>query len=154
MPTDEPRQDVETFGKKMSKMDRRISGKGYNTIDLSTLVSIYFIDYDVLAFQLKSACLHDMVDINPKALSADEIIWTLKTKLWSLKVKVIWSPYEGNILDTEGDMADPKLYMNKLVKSQKRGHICGNVQSQDGKARDLSGIIFFRCHKKGNFQYN
>ena len=68
MPTDEPRQDVETFGKKMSKMDRRISGKGYNTIDLSTLVSISFIDYNVLAFQLKSACLHDMVDINPKAL--------------------------------------------------------------------------------------
>ena len=82
---DEPGQDVKTFSNKMEEMARRISGTGSTTINLSTLVNTALIDCEVLHFQLKSTELNDMVDSNPKALSADEIIRTLNNKFWSLK---------------------------------------------------------------------
>ena len=74
--------------------------------------------------------LHDLVDNNLKALSVHAIIRTLKTKLWSLKAQVIWSPYEGKKLDTEGELAGIKMAMNTLVESQKKSQTCGNGLSQ------------------------
>ena len=108
-------------------MDCWISRTISAPIDISTLVDTAFIDCEVLAFHLKTAGLHDLVDIKPKALSADEIIWTLKTKFRYLKDQELWSPSEENKLDTEGDLADLNLAMNNLVESQKRGQTGGNV---------------------------
>ena len=71
----------------MAKFSRQISRTGSNPIDLSTFVTTAFIYCEVLALQLKDTGLHDLVNSNPKALSEDEIIWTLKTKLWSIKAK-------------------------------------------------------------------
>ena len=82
---DEPRQDVKLFGNKMDEMDRRICGTGYTPIDLYTLVATDFIDCKVLAFQQKATQLHNLVESNHKTLHVDKIIWTLKTKLRSLK---------------------------------------------------------------------
>ena len=70
---------------------------------------------------MKATCLNDLVDSNPKALSADEIIQTRKTKLWSLKAQVLWSPAESNRLDMESDISGLNTSMNKMVESQKRG---------------------------------
>ena len=61
-------------------MARRISSIVSATIDLSTLVATASIDCEVLSFQMKDTVLDDLFDINTKALSADEIIRTLKTK--------------------------------------------------------------------------
>ena len=51
-------------------------------------------------------------------------------------------------------MAVMNLVMKNLVESQKRGQKGRNSRSQYGKARDLRGITFFLCHKKGHFQDN
>ena len=69
--TDEPRQEVETFGNKMVEMACWISEIGSAPIDLSDLVATAFIDCEVLALQLKATGLHDLVESNPKALSVD-----------------------------------------------------------------------------------
>ena len=73
-------------------MARRISGTGYAPIDLSTLDTPVLIDCNFLVFHMKPTVLHDLVEINPKYLSIDEIIQT-------------WSPVEGKKLNTEGDLA-------------------------------------------------
>ena len=69
----------------MVEISRRISGTGYAPIDLSTLVATAFIDCELISFQMKTTCLNDLVDSNPKALSVDEIIRNLNTKFRSLK---------------------------------------------------------------------
>ena len=97
--TDEPGQDVETFGNKIAEMARQISGTGYAPIELYTLFATAFIDCEVLAFHMKSTGLHNLSNRKPKSLSVDDIIWTLKTKFWSHKAQGLSSTYEGNILD-------------------------------------------------------
>ena len=66
---------------------------------------------------MKAAGLHNLVVSNPKALSADGIIRTLKTKFWSLKAQRLCSPSEGKKLDTEGDLTGLKLAMKNMVES-------------------------------------
>ena len=94
--TKEPREGVENFGNKMSKMACQIRGTGSNPIDLLTLIYNSFIDYQVLDFHLKATWLYNLVDSRPKSLDADRIIRTLKTKLWSLKYQGLWSPAQIN----------------------------------------------------------
>ena len=65
---------------------------------------------------MKAAGLHNLVVSNPKALSADEIIRTLKTKLWSLKAQGLWSPSEVNKVDTNGNLDGLKLAMKNMVE--------------------------------------
>ena len=77
----------------------RISGTVSAPIDLSTLVATSFIDYKVLEFKLNDTCLHGLVGSNAKALSADEIIRTLKNKFRSLNAEILRSPSEANKLD-------------------------------------------------------
>ena len=124
-------------------MPCRINGRGSAPIDLYTLVATAFIDSKVLAFHHKYTFLHDMVDSNPKALSAYEIIRTLKTKFRFLEALLMWTTFERNKVYTEGDPDGLKLSMNKMVESHKRGNAGGNGRSQDGKARDLSIIDYF-----------
>ena len=126
-------QDVENFGKDMDEMACQIKITASAHIGLSTLVSTAFIDYEVLVFQLKHTGLHDLVKSNTKDLYADEIIWTLKTKLRSLKYQGLWSPSESKKVDMGGEMAGLNLDMNKLVEYQKRYQTSGNGESQDGK---------------------
>ena len=83
--TGKPGQDIENFGNKVDEMARYTSGTGYSPIYLSTLVITAFVDCEVLAFHMKSTGLCDLVESNPKALSVDEIIRTLKTKSRSLR---------------------------------------------------------------------
>ena len=71
--SDEPRQDVETFGGNMVEMARQISIIGSAPLVLSILVATDFIDCKVLDFQMKYTVLHNLVYINPKSLSAYEI---------------------------------------------------------------------------------
>ena len=87
MLTDIPGQDVENLGNKISKMTRWISKIGSAPIDLSILVVTAFVDCGVLAFRLKATGLYNLVKVNPKSLSTDEIIWTLKTKFWNLNAQ-------------------------------------------------------------------
>ena len=82
--TDEPVQEAENFGNTMAEMARRISGIGCAPIDLYKLVDTDFIDCKVLALQLKTTGLHELVDSNPKAISEYKIIRTLKNKFQSL----------------------------------------------------------------------
>lgn len=74
-----------------------------------------------MVFQMKATGLHNLVVINPKDLSAENIIRILKTKLWSLKTQRLWIPDEDKKVDIEGDMNGLNLHMNKLEESQKRG---------------------------------
>ena len=99
----------------MSEMAPQIIEIWYAPIDLSTLVDPEFIYWEVLVFQLKAIGLRKLVGSNPKSLSADEIIRTLNTKLWSLKSQGLRSPDKSKQLDTEGELAGPKLATNKLV---------------------------------------
>ena len=78
----------------MDEMAHWISGTGSAPIELSTLVTTAFIDYNVLAFQMNATGLQDLVDINIKSLSADEIIWSLNTKFWSVKAQRFYSTAE------------------------------------------------------------
>ena len=89
---DKTGQYIENFGKKMAKMALRISRMGSAPIGLHTLVSTDLIDCKVLDFHPKDTCLNDLVDSDPKALSADYIILTLKTKFLSLEAQGLWSP--------------------------------------------------------------
>ena len=72
-------------------MAHRISGTGSAPIELYTLVAISFIDCNIMAFHMKTTCLHNLVDSNPKSLSSDDIIHTLKNKFHSLKAQGLWS---------------------------------------------------------------
>ena len=150
---DEPGKDVENFGNKMAGMACRTSRIGSATIDLSTLVETAFIDCEVLTFHMKATCLHELVDSNTKALSADSIIRNLKTKLWSLKYQGLCSTFEGDKLDTEGDLSGIKMSINKLVQSKKRVQTGGNGQSQEFKSWYLSVINCLLIQRKGKFQY-
>ena len=132
----------------------QIIGTGFVPIELYRLVTTNFIEFEVLDFQLKATGLHELVNSNPKYLSAEEIIWILKTKLQSLKAQRLWSPAESKKEDTEGDLDGLNLTMDKLVESQKRGQTGGNGRYQDGKAWDLSGITCFQNHNKGHLQDN
>ena len=80
---DKPGQEVKNFGKNMAEMACPISGTGSDPIDISTLVVTSFINCEVLAFQVKDTGLYDFVYSKPKALSIDNIIWTLKKNLFS-----------------------------------------------------------------------
>ena len=71
----------------MSKISHQISGTGSAPVDQYILVVTAFIYCEVLEVQLKAIGLHDLVDGKPKALSEDEIIRTLKTKLQSLNAQ-------------------------------------------------------------------
>ena len=62
-----------------------------------------------------------LVYSNHKVLYSGNIIRTLKTKFRSLKAQGLWIPDESKKVDTEGDLSGIKLFINKLVKSQKRG---------------------------------
>ena len=124
--TDEPGQDIENFGIKMVKISCRISRTGSTLIELSTLLDTDFINCEVLAFNLKAKGLNNVVDSNPKALSVDDIIWTLKTKLQSLKAQGMWGTDKIKKLDTEVEMAGLKMTINDLVESQKMGRTGGN----------------------------
>ena len=56
--------------------------------------------------------------------------------------------------DMDGEISCLNLAMNKLAESQKRDQSVGNGRYQYGKARYLSGITCFWCHKKGLLQEN
>ena len=71
---DKSGQDVEKLSNKIARMAPRISGTGSAPINMFSLVATAFIDCKFLAFQIKSELLHDLVEIYPNALSADEII--------------------------------------------------------------------------------
>ena len=148
---DEPGQDVENFGNKMAKMARQISRTGSDTIGLSTLVANYFIDCKAVSFQMKATGLHILINRKPKVLSADDIIQTLKNKSRSIKAQRMCSLSAVKKSYMEGELVGIELSMKKLAESQKGG---GNGQFRYGKAQDLIGITSFRCHKKGQFQYN
>ena len=105
----------------MAKMACRINRTESNPIDLYTLVATALIYWMFLALQMKNTCLHDLFDSNPKSMSIDDIIWTLKTKLRSLKAQWLWNPAESKKLDIEGELSVLKLAMNKLAESQKMG---------------------------------
>ena len=96
-------------------MARQIIEIWYTPIDLYTLVDPESIDWEVLAFQRKATDLHELVGRKPKSLFADEITHTLKTKLWYLKSQGLCSTSKSKKLDTEGELAGPKLATNKLV---------------------------------------
>ena len=96
---DESGQDIENFGNKMAEMDHHITRTGSAPIDLSTLVATDFIYCKVPAFQMNATGLHNLVDRNPKALSSDEIIRTLKTKFHYLKAQGLWCHSKGDKLD-------------------------------------------------------
>ena len=113
--TDETGQDDENFVNKMDEMARRISGTESAPIDLYTLVSTAFINWEVLDFHLKDTGLHGMVDSNPKSLFANEIIRTLKKKFRSFKAQGLWNPHESKKVDTEGDLDGLKLDMKIIV---------------------------------------
>ena len=113
--TEKPEQDIETFGNKLAKMACRISGTGSSPIDLSTLFATAFIYFNILLFQMKTSGLHDLVEINPKALSVDLIVCILKTKLRSLKTKVLWGTSEGNKLDMADELDGLKMAINNLA---------------------------------------
>ena len=55
----------------MAEMARWIIRTGSAHIELSALIATAFIYCEVLAFQLKTTGLHDLVYSNPKVLSAD-----------------------------------------------------------------------------------
>ena len=93
--------------------------------------------------QMNSTGLHDLVDRNPKSLSADAIIRTLKTKFWSIKAQELWISSEGNKLETKVELSDLKLAMNKIIESQKRGKSVVNGHFQDATFLDLSRITCF-----------
>ena len=112
--TDEPGQDVEDFGNKMSEMAGRINVTGSATIELSTLVSTAFMDWKVLDFHLKDTWLHNLVDRNLKSLYAYEIIWNLNTKLWYLNDQGLWSFPEIKKVDMEGDLDGLNMSINNL----------------------------------------
>ena len=76
---------------------------------------------------MKSTGLHDLVDRNHKALYVDEIILTLETKFLSLKAQGLWSPSEGDKLDTEGEMDGINMDMSNMVESHTRGQTSGNI---------------------------
>ena len=95
---------MKTSVTRWTKCPLRISGTVSDPIDLSTLVSTDFIDCKVMAFQMKAAGLHELVDINYKAISEYKIIWTLKTKFQSLVDHGLWIHSEGNKLDMEVDL--------------------------------------------------
>ena len=127
--TDEPVQEAENFGNTMAEMARRISGIGCAPIDLYKLVDTDFIDCKVLALQLKYAFPHDLFDSNFKALSIDDIIRTLNTKLWSLKDQGLWITSEVKKLDMEGCPTVIKLAIKNLAESSKRVQIGGSGMS-------------------------
>ena len=135
-------------------MDHQISGTGSAPNFLSTLVATSFIDCEFLVFELKATFLHDLVDRNPKALYADEIIRTLKTQFHYLKYQVLYNPYKIKKVYTEGELTGIKLFMSNMVESQKRGKTGVNGCYQDGKLPYLSVINCFRCHNKSHFQEN
>ena len=99
----------------MAKMARRISRIESAPIDLYTLVSTAFINWEVLDFHLKDTGLHGLVDSNPKYLFANEIIRTLKKKFRSFKAQGLWNPHESKKVDTEGDLDGLKLDMKIIV---------------------------------------
>ena len=107
---------------------------GSAPIYLSTLDATGFIDYEVLVFHIKATGLDDLIDSNPKALSANEIILNINTKFRYLKSQGMWGPSEEKQLHTEGDLDGLNMEMNKLVGSHKRGQTGGNGQSQYCKA--------------------
>ena len=137
---DEPGQDVENFGNKMSKMDRRIIRTGSDPIDLSTFLDTNFIDCKLTASHVKAAGLYDLIDSNPKALSVYDTICNLKNKSRFLKAQIMCSPSERKKSYMEVELVGINLAINNMVESQKRG---GNGRSKHVKARDLRGITSF-----------
>ena len=135
----------------MDEMARQISGTGSATIDLSTLVYNDFIYCEVLDFHIKATVLHDLVNLNHKTLSADDIIQTLKKKFRSLKAQGLWSPVECKKVNMEVELYGLELTTNNMVEYHKRGQTGGNCQFQDVKVQYLNSINCFRCHKKGHF---
>ena len=113
--TDETGQDDENFVNKMDEMARRISGTESAPIDLYTFAATAFIDCEVLQFHMKTKFLNDLFGSNPKAMSVDKIIRTLKNKIWYINYQVLQSPSKVNKVYTEGDMDVLKLAMNEMV---------------------------------------
>ena len=111
----------------MTKMACGTSITGYDPIDLYTLAATAFIQCEVLSFYMKTKGLHNLVYSKPKALSTDEIIRTLKTKLQPLKAQGLWSPAESKKVDTQGDMDGLKLSMKNMAETQKRRQTGLNV---------------------------
>ena len=71
---------------------------------------------------MNAIVLYYLFNSNPKALSEDAIIRTLKTEFRALKALGLWISAESNKVDMDGDMYGLKLAINKLVESQKRGY--------------------------------
>ena len=90
-------------------------------INVSTLVSTYFIKCKVLSFQMKATVFHVLVRINTKSLSADGIIRTLKNKCRTIKAQLLCSPSESKKVETEDDLAGLNMAMKNLVEAHKRG---------------------------------
>jgi hypothetical protein len=88
----EPGQDAEIFGGRVVELCRRISGTGSAPTDLVVLAAATFLECDVLAFKLKAIKVHDEVDDNPRAMTWDAVVRTLKTKYQSLKGQGLWTP--------------------------------------------------------------
>ena len=63
---DKPRQDVENFGNNMEEISCQIRGIGPTPIYLSTSLATEFIEYKVLAFNIKDTDLHKLFGSNPK----------------------------------------------------------------------------------------
>ena len=84
---------------------------------------------------MKAAGLHELVDINYKAISEYKIIWTLKTKFQSLVDHGLWIHSEGNKLDMEVDLECnyQQGFMKKtlwlLIDIHKEDVICLNSET-------------------------
>jgi hypothetical protein len=88
----EPGQDAEIFGGWVVELCRRISGTGSAPTNLVVLAAATFLECNVLAFKLKAIKVHDEVEDNPRAMTWDAVVRTLKTKYQSLKGQGLWTP--------------------------------------------------------------
>ena len=139
---EEPGQDVNAFGDKVTDLCRRIVGTGSPPADLTSIVAARFLGADVLSFNMKAITMHDLADENRDAITWEAIILKLKNKYILLESQGLWTPKRTKQENSVNEFAAMTAAINSLTTK------VSTMSSGE------SGIICHHCQKPGHIKPN
>ena len=110
-----PGQDIDTFRSQVIDKTRCIVGSGSSPRDIASIVSQYFIKFNVLAFKFKALHFYNILDNNPTGMEWDGIVRKLNNNYLSLKSQNLWSPKSTNSKANSNDFTVLHSKVNKLT---------------------------------------
>jgi hypothetical protein len=141
----EPGQDVETFGDKVSELARRIEGTGGSPEDLNSLVASRFLGSSTTAFEIDAAAQRNAAERGNAEWK--DVIRDHKILYRELKNQNLWEAETHRKKDGEITMLKAAI---EELKQRVESSTSTNDTTRGGDFK--ANVICHKCNKKGHFK--